>query len=71
MLGFYLGSLLRVGFFLECGGENYIMPEIMASYCSHTGMPLRSCARAMISESVWMAAFFYCLRWDVRYFCGG
>lgn len=61
-LGLCLGFSLGVCFSLEGEEENYIMPEIMASYCSHMGMPLRSCARAMISGRLWVAAISLVLR---------
>ena len=56
------------------GREGYNMPEIMASYCSHMGIPLRSCARAMISGRLWGEAILLFLRWDTWcwcWYCGG
>lgn len=53
----------------EEGRERHIMPEIMHSYCSHMGTPLRSCARAMISGRLWVAAILIALGWDGGCWC--
>lgn len=66
VVGVVPGIFVRDLFFLwgwreRRGRERYIMPEIMHSYCSHMGTPLRSCARAMISARLWVAAILVAL----------